>query len=117
VSHWLDSITARSPKLGPFGAALLFWALVELWALNVFDFVLTRYAMWLGFATESNSVMVYFFRSGDVAAAVFKIGIVTLGCLLLWRLRRYRAALFAAVVLAAIFAALVTYELLWISTL
>lgn len=117
MSRFLDTLTARSPRLGPAGAALLFWALLELWVLNVCDFILTKYAMWLGFATESNSVMVYFFRAGDVAAAFFKIGIVTLGCLLLWRLRRYRAALFAAVALAGIFAALVTYELLWISTL
>lgn len=117
MTRLLDTLTARSPKLGPLGTAVLFWALVELWVLNVCDFALTKYAMWLGFASESNSVMVYFFRTGDVAAGVFKIGIVSLGCLLLWRLKRYRTALVAAVTLAIIFAALITYEVLWISTL
>ena len=104
----------RSPLLGPFGQAVLLWTLVELWALNVADLLLTRYALWLGFAKESNGVMDYFFRSGTLPSTAFKIGIVTVGTLLLWRLRRYRAALFAAVLLTGIFAAVVVYQALWV---
>ena len=55
--------------------------------------------------------------TASTAAAVFKIGIVTVGALVLWRLRRYRAALFAAVVLAGIFAAVVAYQVFWLTSL
>jgi hypothetical protein len=107
----------RSPRLGPFGVRVLFWVLLELWILNAADLALTSYSLWLGFASESNAIMDFFFRSGPVPAALFKIGIVTAGTLLLWRLRAYRTALVAAVMLTGVFAALVAYEVLWISSL
>jgi hypothetical protein len=90
---------------------------VELWVLNIADLLLTRYPLWLGFATESNNVMDYFFRSGAVPAVAFKMGIVTVGTLLLWRLRRYRTALFAAALLTGVFAAVVAYQALWVLSL
>jgi len=105
------------PPLGPFGRRVLLTLLVALCVLNVADFALTRYSLWLGFATESNSVMDFFFRRSDVAAAVFKLGVVTGGAVALWVLRRYRAALIGAVFLAAVFAAVVTYQALWIVSL
>jgi hypothetical protein len=104
----------RSPLLGPFGVRVLLWLLVELWVLNAVDLLLTRYSLSLGFATESNGVMDYFFKSGTVQAVAFKLGIVTVGTLLLWRLRRYRTALFGAALLAAVFAAVVAYQALWV---
>jgi hypothetical protein len=109
-------LALRSPRMGALGQELLPLMLVALWLLNLADFALTRYGMWLGFAVESNDIMAQLFRSGTWVAAAFKIGIVTAGCLLLWRLRRYRTALVAAVTLAFIFAALVTYEVLWITS-
>jgi Domain of unknown function (DUF5658) len=110
-------LAMRSPRLGPFGQRVLFWTIVELWVLNVVDLLLTRYSLWLGFASESNSVMRYLFHEGTWLAAVFKIGIVSVGALLLWRLRGYRSALLAAVVLAGFFAAVVVYQALWIASL
>jgi hypothetical protein len=110
----VDWTHRRSPRLGPFGKMVLFWILVELWVLNVADLLLTRYSLWLGFAKESNGVMDYFFRSGTLPATAFKVGMVTLGTLLLWRLRRYSTALFAAVLLTGIFAAVVVYQALWV---
>ena len=104
----------RSPLLGPFWVRVLLWLLVELWVLNAVDLLLTRYSLSLGFATESNGVMDYFFKSGTVQAVAFKLGIVTVGTLLLWRLRRYRTALFGAALLAAVFAAVVAYQALWV---
>ena len=104
----------RSPRLGPFGQLVLLWILVELWILNIADLLLTRYSLWLGFAKESNGVMDYFFRSGAVPTLVFKIGIVTVGALLLWRLRNYVTALVAAALLTGIFAAVVAYQTLWV---
>jgi hypothetical protein len=96
---------------------LLLLLLVELWALNVADLALTRYSMWLGFATESNGVMDYFLRAGTVPALAFKVGIVTVGALLLWRLRAYRVATVAAAMLAVVLAAVVAYQALWVSSL
>ena len=102
------------PRLGSLGRLMLLCTLIELWALNVADLLLTRYALWLGFAKESNGVMDYFFRSGTVPSTAFKIGIVTVGTLLLWRLRRNRAALVASIGLTGVFAAVVVYQALWI---
>ena len=96
---------------------LLLLLLVELWALNVADLALTRYSMWLGFATESNGVMDYFLRAGTVPALAFKVGIVTVGALLLWRLRVYRVATVAAAMLAVVLAAVVAYQAFWVSNL
>jgi hypothetical protein len=96
---------------------LLLLLLVELWALNIADLALTRYSMWLGFATESNGVMDYFLRAGTVPALAFKVGIVTVGALLLWRLRAYRVATVAAAMLAVVLAAVVAYQALWVSSL
>jgi len=104
----------RTPLLGPLGVRVLLWLLLELWILNIADLLLTRYSLWLGFAKESNGVMDYFFRSGTVPTLAFKIGIVTVGVLLLWRLRHYRTALIAAALLTGIFAAVVAYQALWV---
>jgi hypothetical protein len=104
----------RSPRLGRFGQIVLLWVLIELWILNVADLLLTRYSLWLGFAKESNGVMDYFFRSGTVPTVAFKIGMVTVGALLLWRLRHYVTALIAAALLMGIFAAVVVYQALWV---
>ncbi len=110
-------LALRSPKLGPFGTRVLFWLLVALWLLNVADLSLTAYGIWLGFASESNGVMRYFLHQGTLTAAVFKIGLITVGALLLWRLRRYRSALVAAVLLAGVFAAVVAYQAFWLASL
>jgi hypothetical protein len=104
----------RSPPLGAFGRQVLLWLLVELWILNVADLLLTRYSLWLGFAKESNGVMDYFFRSGTLPTIAFKIGMVTVGALLLWRLRHYLTALLAATLLTGVFAAVVVYQALWV---
>ncbi len=105
------------PPLSPFGQRLLLVLLVALCLLNLADFALTRYAIWLGFATESNGVMDFFFRQSDAAAVVFKLTMVTGGAVVLWFLRRHRAALLAGVLLAGVFAAVVAYQALWIISL
>jgi Domain of unknown function (DUF5658) len=96
---------------------LLLLLLIELWALNVADLALTRYSLWLGFATESNGVMDYFLRAGTVPALAFKVGIVTVGALLLWRLRVYRVATLAAASLTVVLAAVVAYQVFWVLSL
>ena len=96
---------------------LLFWLLLELWVLNVADLLLTHYALWLGFATESNGVMAFFLRQGALSAAAFKLGIVTVGVLVLWRVREHRVVPLVAALLAAFFAAVVAYQTGWVLTL
>ncbi len=102
------------PHPSPARERFLLLLLIELWLLNVADLALTRYAIWLGFATESNGVMDYFLRAGTAQALAFKIGIVTVGALLLWRLRGHRAAAFAAVLLTGVLAAVVSYQVFWV---
>jgi hypothetical protein len=108
---------AVASKRGIGSEQLLFWCLLELWVLNVADLLLTRYALWLGFATEENGVMRYFLHEGTLLAAVFKIGIVTVGVVALWRVRRRPAALAAAVLLTVVFAAVVAYQAAWLVSL
>lgn len=96
---------------------LLLLLLVELSALNVADLALTRYALWLGFATESNNIMDYFLSAGTLPALLFKVGIVSLGALLLWRLRAYVVATVAAALVTGVFAAVVVYQVLWVLSL
>jgi hypothetical protein len=96
---------------------LLLLLLIELSALNVADLALTRYALWLGFATESNTIMDYFLSAGTLPALLFKVGIVSLGALLLWRLRVYVVATVAAALVTGVFAAVVVYQVLWVLSL
>ena len=118
---WLPNVPAAPTDFlarhGISGEQLLFWLLLELWVLNAADLLLTRYSLWLGFATESNGVMAYFLHEGTLTAAVFKIGIVSVGVLLLWRLRRRPSALIAALALTAVFAAVVAYQAVWVLSL
>jgi hypothetical protein len=104
-------------RLGVSGEQLLVCLLLELWLLNVADLLLTRYSIWLGFATESNGVMRYLLNEGALTAAVFKLGVVTIGGLLLWMMRRRPAALAAAALLVVLFGAVVGYQALWIASL
>ena len=104
-------------RLGISREQLLFWLLLELWVLNAADLLLTHYVLWLGFATESNGIMRYFLHEGTLTATVFKIGVVSVGALVLWRVRRRPAALVAAVLLTAIFAAVVAYQAVWVLSL
>ena len=116
----------RSPSNGPHSRLtrwgigteqLLFWLLLALWTLNVCDLLLTRYSLWLGFATEENGVMRYFLHEGTVSSTAFKIGIVTVGSLVLWRVRHRPSALIAAALLTGVFAAVVAYQAAWVLSL
>jgi Domain of unknown function (DUF5658) len=85
-------------------------ALVALWILNLEDVILTRRALGLG-AIELNAVMGFFLRFGFAPAAVIKMSIVTAGSLFLWTQRRRRIVLLASLGLAAVYVALVVYQL------
>jgi hypothetical protein len=107
----------RLARLGVDRTRLIAFLLFALWLLNLADLFLTRRALWLGFADESNGVMGYFIHHGTLAAGVFKVGIVSLGAALLWLLRRHRCVALAAALLTAVFAAVVAYQVLWLASL
>jgi hypothetical protein len=110
-ADWASALLAR---LGVSSTQFLFLLLAEIALFNVVDLLLTRYVLRLGFATESNAVMGFFFRQGSLAAGVFKLGIVTTGVVLLWMLRRRRGVVLGAVLLTGVFAAVVAYQVAWI---
>jgi hypothetical protein len=95
----------------------LFWLLLGLWAFNATDLLLTRRAMALGRAEEANGVMKMLLHAGSLPASGFKIGFVTPGVIVLWRLRSHHAVLLAAALLAASFAVVVSYEAMWVWSL
>ncbi len=115
--NWQHRAITGRPRPSAARDRFLLLLLVQLWLLNVADLALTRHAMWLGFATESNDIMDFFLRAGTAQALAFKLGIVTVGAVLLWRLRAHRSATVAAVLLTAVLAAVVTYQVWWVLSL
>lgn len=110
-------LTRHSVRLNPFWQGVLLLLLVSLWLLNLADFLLTRHALWRGIAEETNWLMSYFFQQGMVPAVAFKIGMVTVGVLVLWRLRKYPEALLAALLLTFFFTLVVVYQVAWLVTI
>jgi Domain of unknown function (DUF5658) len=85
-------------------------ALVLLWLLNLDDVLLTRRALAQG-AVEANAIMGQFLRLGFVPAALIKMAVVTAGAVFLWSQRRRPIVLKASVALAAVYLALVVYQI------
>ena len=110
------TVEARQLEREAVRGRVLFWLLLGLWSFNVCDFLLTRTAISMGRATEANGVMSYLLSVGTVSALVFKLGIVSVGVLVLWRLRKNRGVLLAATLLAAVFGALVLYQALKVAS-
>jgi Domain of unknown function (DUF5658) len=89
-------------------------ALALLWLLNIDDVLLTRRALAMG-AVEANTVMAQFLRLGFTQAALIKMAVVTGGAIFLWTQRRRRVVLAASVALAAVYLALVIYQVVILS--
>lgn len=83
--------------------------LILLWLLNVDDVLLTRRALARG-AVEANVIMGQFLRLGFASAALIKMAVVTAGAIFLWSQRRRPIVLTASVALAAVYVALVVYQ-------
>lgn len=103
-------------RLGVSSSRVAFWLLLALWVFNFVDFLLTQKAIAAGRASEANRVMSYFLNEGLLPALIFKIGVVTAGVLIIWRLRRHNVAIFAAGALAVVYAAVVMYQALWVAS-
>ena len=83
--------------------------LVAVNVLNLADFVFTLNVLRSG-GGEANPIMRSLFALDPVYAGVFKMSAVLLSTWLVWRCRRYRTALEAALVMVAVFAAVFFYH-------
>lgn len=79
-------------------------------ALNLADFVLTLNVLTAG-GGEANPIMRSLFALNPVYAGVFKVMAVLLTTVLVWRCRRFRRALEAALIMGAVFAVVFFYHI------
>lgn len=79
--------------------------------LNLLDAMFTLVYTHAGLASESNPLMDHVLAASPVLFMVAKLGLVSLGVLLLWRLRSHRAARFGLVATGAAYVVLLGYHL------
>ena len=92
-------------------------ALAALWMLNLWDLFLTRRALQSGMASEANSFMDFLLGLGWLPAIVFKVGVVTLGVVVLWRYRHHRLAVVSTCGLTLFYGLVVLYQAVFIARL
>jgi hypothetical protein len=85
--------------------------LITVNALNLVDFALTLNVLALG-GGEANPIMRSLFALNPVYAGAFKVVAVLLCTWLVWRFRRFRSALGAALLMVTIFAAVFFYHVI-----
>ena len=79
--------------------------------LNLVDAVFTIAYTHVGFATESNPLMHGVLATSPVVFMLAKLALVSLGVLLLWRLRHRRTAVAGLVAVSTAYVMLVCYHL------
>jgi hypothetical protein len=79
--------------------------------LNLLDAIFTIVYTSSGVAVESNPLMSRVLGSSPVLFMIAKLGLVSLGVLLLWRLRDRRAAAFGLIATGTAYATLIAYHL------
>jgi hypothetical protein len=90
-------------------AGALLAVLVVANLLSLFDLVFTLHVLRLG-ATEGNPLMGYLFAASPTQAVVVKLVAIAGVALLIWRLRRYRLSLLAALFALGVCGSIVLYE-------
>ena len=90
---------------------LLRVAAAAILVFNVIDAVLTLVWTLSGLAVEANPLMEQVLAHSPLGFMATKLALVSLGLLLLWRLRWRRTARYAIVGSALAYAALITYHL------
>jgi peptidoglycan biosynthesis protein MviN/MurJ (putative lipid II flippase) len=78
--------------------------LISLMTLNVFDAFMTL--MWTrnGIAEEVNPAMLYLLNLSPVLFVVIKISLVSLGAILLWRMRQFKITAYTCYLLNIVYA-------------
>lgn len=79
--------------------------------LNLLDAIFTLIYIRTGHATESNPLMDQVLSASPVLFMIAKLGLVSLGVMLLWRLRNHRAARFGLVATSSAYVVLLCYHL------
>ncbi len=90
--------------------ALLAGLLIVANLLNLLDFVMTLHALQSGVG-EANPVMDGLFSVSPWAAGLFKLTLVGLSSLAIWRFRRYRRLLAASMLLVMAYGAVIVFQL------
>jgi hypothetical protein len=99
--------TRRAPAVRPLVAA----AAAAIVILNLVDAVFTLLYTGSGLAAEGNPLMDLVLRTSPTAFMAVKLALVSLGVLMLWRLRQRRAAVVGLVATAAAYSTLCLYHL------
>ncbi len=89
---------------------LLFGLLVAVNVLNLADFLLTLNVLNEG-GGEANPILRSLFAADPLYAGLFKLVAVLLTSWLAWRCRRYRSGLEAALIMLALFTAVICYHI------
>ena len=89
---------------------LLFGMLVVVNVLNLADFLLTLKVLAEG-GGEANPILRSLFAMDPLYAGIFKLVAVLLTSWLAWRCRRFRSGLEAAVIMLAVFTAVICYHI------
>ena len=89
---------------------LLFGLLVVVNVLNLADFLLTLKVLGEG-GGEANPILKSLFAMDPLYAGIFKLVAVLLTSWLAWRCRRFRSGLEAAVIMLAVFTAVICYHI------
>jgi hypothetical protein len=89
---------------------LLFALLVAVNILNLADFLLTMRVLAEG-GGEANPILRSLFAMDPLYAGLFKLVAVFLTSWLAWRCRRFRSGLEAAIIMLALFAAVICYHI------
>jgi hypothetical protein len=89
---------------------LLAWLLILVNALNLADFLLTLNVLAAG-GGEANPILRPLFEADPVYAAAFKLVAVLLTSWLVWRCRRFRSGVEAALIMLAVFGAVFFYHI------
>jgi hypothetical protein len=90
--------------------------LVTFNVLNVLDLVLTFYLLAFG-AREGNPVMEALLGRDPLTAGVFKVVVLGLVSMIVWKMRRYRSMLAVSVLALLVFVGLTGYELFMLAHL
>jgi hypothetical protein len=94
----------------PITRVALAWAAGLVVVLNLLDALWTITFLEAGVADEANPLMVSALTHGPVGFMAFKLALVSLSVLLLWRLRRHRSAALALWSGAMAYAVVVAYH-------
>jgi Domain of unknown function (DUF5658) len=89
---------------------LLFGLLVAVNVLNLADFLLTMRVLAEG-GGEANPILRSLFAMDPLYAGLFKLVAVLLTSWLAWRCRRFRSGLEAAIIMLAVFTAVICYHI------